>query len=98
MNFEANISRPTPPPPMEAYKEYLDRRGGGGGVNGFSIESLLSPPHTESPLAAAAASPRYSFYVTRLTSCAEMGYKVGLRLRELAPRGKREPGGKIHAT
>ena len=56
MNFEANISRPTPPP-MEAYKEYLDRRGGGG-VNGFSIESLLSPPHTESPLAAAAASPR----------------------------------------
>ena len=28
----------------------------------------------------------------------ELGYKVGPRLRELAPRGQREPGGGIHAT
>ena len=28
----------------------------------------------------------------------EMGYEVGPRLRELAPRGQREPGGGIHAT
>ena len=27
-----------------------------------------------------------------------IGYKVGPRLRELAPRGQREPGGGIHAT
>ena len=57
MNFEANIS-----PPMEAYKEYLDRRGGGangGSVTGFSIESLLSPPQRESSSAATAPS-RYT--------------------------------------
>ena len=55
MNFEANISQP----PMEAYKEYLDRRGGGaanGSAVGFSIESLLSPPHAESSSAVAAIS------------------------------------------
>ena len=28
----------------------------------------------------------------------KLGYKVGPRLRELAPRGQREPGGGIHAT
>ena len=28
----------------------------------------------------------------------ELGYKVGPRLRELAPHGQREPGGGIHAT
>ena len=49
MSFEANLSQPAP---MEAYKEYLDRRvgGNGGAVNGFSIENLLST---------ATASPRY---------------------------------------
>ena len=55
MSFEANLSQPVPPlppAPMEAYKEYLDRRvgAGGGAVNGFSIENLLST---------ATASPRY---------------------------------------
>ena len=54
MSFEANLSQPVPAPPapMEAYKEYLDRRGvggNGGAVNGFSIENLLST---------ATASPR----------------------------------------
>ena len=29
---------------------------------------------------------------------AEMGYRVGPRLRELGPRGEREPGGVIHVT
>ena len=28
----------------------------------------------------------------------ELGYEVGPRLCELAPRGQREPGGRIHAT
>ena len=31
-------------------------------------------------------------------SCTELGYKVVPRLRELAPRGKRDPGYGIHAT
>ena len=35
-------------------------------------------------------------YWTRQST--EMGYKVGLRLRELTPRGQKEPGGGIHAT
>ena len=30
--------------------------------------------------------------------CTEMGERVGPRLRELASRGRREPGGRIHAT
>ena len=31
-------------------------------------------------------------------TCTEMGERVGPRLRELASRGRREPGGGIHAT
>ena len=31
-------------------------------------------------------------------SVTELGYEVGPRLRVLAPRGQREPGGGIHAT
>ena len=30
--------------------------------------------------------------------CTELCYKLGHRLRELAPRGQREPGGGIHAA
>ena len=30
--------------------------------------------------------------------CTELRYKVGPRLRELAPSGQREPGGMIHVT
>ena len=33
-----------------------------------------------------------------LKLCTELGYKMGLRLCELTPRGQREPGGGNHAT
>ena len=35
---------------------------------------------------------------TRTMYITELGYEVGPRLRDLAPRGQREPGGGIHAT
>ena len=33
-----------------------------------------------------------------LLTCTELDYKKDPRLREIAPRGQREPGGRIHKT
>ena len=58
MSFEANLR-----PPMEAYKEYLEQRGGGGGnCAGFSIESLLSPESPSTSGTAGAAASRCQNY------------------------------------